>query len=262
MADRLLDRVAAITAEAAQYALSRFRTEVTNWEKAPGELVCEIDLSVDQMLRDRLSALVPEAGWLSEETADDLKRLACRKLWVVDPIDGTRDYLRGREGWAVSVALIEDGRPLLGVLDAPARDEQWRAEAGFGAYRNAARVRAGDRQVLEGARVPADALAKADRGFFTLAPKPNSIALRMAMVAAGEADLVATLRWGNEWDIAAAVLIAEEAGACVTDALGRPLVFNTPEARAFGVLTTTRGIHAAAIERLAPRAAAAVRSEG
>lgn len=258
MADRLIDRVAAVTAEAAQYALSRFRTEVTNWEKAPGELVCEVDLGVDAMLRQRLSALVPEAGWLSEETADDLKRLAHRQLWVVDPIDGTRDYLRGREGWAVSVALVADGRPVLGVLDAPARQEQWRAEAGFGAYRNGARVRAGDRQELAGARVPADALAKADRGFFVLAPKPNSIALRMAMVAAGEADLVATLRWGNEWDIAAAALIAEEAGASVTDAIGRPLVFNTPQARAFGVLTTTRGIHMAAVERLAPRVAAAV----
>ena len=262
MAERLLDRVAAVTAEAGAYALSRFRTEVTNWEKAPGELVCEIDLAVDSMLRERLSGLVPEAGWLSEETADDLKRLACRKLWVVDPIDGTRDYLRGREGWAVSVALVEDGRPLLGVLDAPARGEQWRAEAGFGAYRNAARVRAGDRQVLEGARVPADALAKADRGFFTLAPKPNSIALRMAMVAAGEADLVATLRWGNEWDIAAATLIVDEAGGSVTDARGRTLAFNTPEARAFGMLASTRGIHGAAVERLAPRAAAVLGQAG
>ena len=107
-------------------------------------------------------------------------------------------------------------------------------------------------------RVPADALAKADRGVFVPVFKPNSIALRMAMVAAGEADLVATLRWGNEWDIAAAVLIAEEGGASITDALGRTLAFNTPEARAFGVITCTRGIHAAAVERLAPRAAAAV----
>lgn len=258
MADRLVDRVAAVAAEAGAYALSRFRTEVTGWEKAPGELVCEIDLAVDAMLRERLSALVPEAGWLSEETADDLKRLAHRKLWVVDPIDGTRDYLRGREGWAVSVALVEDGTPVVAVLDAPARAEAWRAEAGFGAYRNGARVRAGDRAELAGARVPADALAKADRDLFVLAPKPNSIALRMAMVAAGEADLVATLRWGNEWDIAAAALIVAEGGASVTDALGRPLAFNTPEARAFGVVTSTRGIHAAAVERLAPRAAAAM----
>ena len=258
MADRLADRVAAIAAEAGVHALSRFRTDVEKWEKAPGELVCEIDLAVDAMLRERLSALVPEAGWLSEETADNRARLDCRKLWVVDPIDGTRDYLRGREGWAVSVALVEDGRPVIGVLDAPARRETWRAEAGFGAYRNGERIRAGDRQELVGARVPADALAKADRDTFTTVFKPNSIALRMAMVAAGEADLVATLRWGNEWDIAAAVLIAEEAGACVTDALARPLAFNTPRARAFGVITATRGIHAAAVERLAPRAAAAV----
>ena len=112
--------------------------------------------------------------------------------------------------------------------------------------------------MLDGARVPADVLAKADRDLFVLAPKPNSIALRMAMVAADEADLVATLRWGNEWDIAAAALIATEAGAAVTDALSAPLVFNQRNPRAFGVLTTAPAIHAAAVERLAPRARAAI----
>ncbi len=258
MTDSLADRVAAITTHAGAFALAKFRTEVERWEKSPGELVCEVDLAVDQMLREQLQALVPEAGWLSEETADDAQRLACTKLWVVDPIDGTRDYLRGREGWAVSVALVEGGAPVLGVLDAPARNEHWRAEAGKGAYRNGTRLRAGDRRQLAGARVPADALSRADRDFFTPVFKPNSIALRMAMVAADEADLVATLRWGNEWDIAAAVLIALEAGAAATDALGRALTFNTPEARAFGVLTTACGIHGAAVERLSERAVSAV----
>jgi myo-inositol-1(or 4)-monophosphatase len=89
--------------------------------------------------------------------------------------------------------------------------------------------------------------------------KPNSIALRIAMVAANEADLLATIRWGNEWDIAAAVLIASEAGATVSDALGRPLDFNTPAAEAFGVLATVPGIHVAAVERLAERAAAGIK---
>ncbi len=84
--------------------------------------------------------------------------------------------------------------------------------------------------------------------------KPNSIALRMAMVAADEADLVATVRWGNEWDVAAAALIAQEAGAVVTDALGEPLSFNRPEPTAFGLLCAAPGIHEAATERLGPRA--------
>ena len=80
----------------------------------------------------------------------------------------------------------------------------------------------------------------------------------MAMVAAGQADLLATLRWGNEWDIAASVLLAREAGAAITDALGKPFAFNTPSAQAFGILASAPGIHAAALDRLADRAKAAV----
>jgi myo-inositol-1(or 4)-monophosphatase len=172
---------------------------------------------------------------------------------VVDPIDGTRDYVRGREGWAVSIALVENGQPLIGVLDAPARGEIWRAEAGRGATLNGVPIHTGDRSVFAGARVPTDSLPRIDSDLVAVA-KPNSIALRIAMVAAGQADLVATLRWGYEWDIAAAVLIAAEAGAAVSDAFGKPLFFNTPSAQAFGVLATTPGIHAAAVDRLAERA--------
>ncbi len=234
-------------------ALARWRTDFRRWEKEAGSPVCEVDLDVDNMLRSRLAALLPDAGWLSEETADAPDRLACRRIWVVDPIDGTRDYIRGREGWAVSVALVEDGQVVLGVLDAPARDERWSAVLGQGAWRNGVRLAAGPRDTLTGARVPADVLPRADRDFVAVA-KPNSIALRIAMVAADQADLVATLRWGNEWDIAAAVLIASEAGAGVSDALGQKLGFNKPDPQAFGVLVTAPALHAATVARLAERA--------
>jgi myo-inositol-1(or 4)-monophosphatase len=255
--ERLADTVGAIAADAGALAMARFGGDVRRWEKAPGQLVCDVDIAIDALLRERLSALLPDAGWLSEETADNADRLAARRIWVVDPIDGTRDYLRGRPGWAVSIALVEDGQPVIAVLAAPARGEHWTAVAGEGAYRGTERVRASGRTDLAGARVPADALAKADRDFVMVA-KPNSIALRMAMVAAGEADLLATLRWGHEWDIAAAVLIAREGGAAVSDALGRPLSFNTPRGEAYGVLVTAPGIHAAAVERLRERATAGI----
>jgi len=238
-------------------ALARWRTDFRRWEKEPGSPVCEVDLDVDRMLRARLAALDPQAGWLSEETADRPDRLSRRRVWVVDPIDGTRDYIRGRAGWCVSVALIENGRPVIGVLDAPARRERWCAVAGRGARRNGVALRAGDRAALAGARVPTDALPRADRDL-AIVDKPNSIALRIAMVAADEADLVTTLRWGNEWDIAAAALIATEAGAAATDAAGAALLFNKPDPRAFGLLVSALGIHAAAAERLAPRARAAI----
>ncbi len=236
-------------------ALARWRTDFRMWEKEEGSPVCEVDLDVDRMLRARLGALIPEAGWLSEETADDPARLACGRVWVVDPIDGTRDYIRGRRGWCVSVALVEHGRPVVAVLDAPARRERWLAVAGAGASRNGVTLAAGSLAMLAGARVPADALPKADRDF-VLVDKPNSIALRIAMVAADEADLVATLRWGHEWDIAAAVLVASEAGAATSDALGEGLTFNKPDPQAFGVLVSAPGVHAAAVDRLAARAAA------
>ncbi|WP_294331234.1 3'(2'),5'-bisphosphate nucleotidase CysQ [uncultured Sphingomonas sp.] len=248
----LAAEIAAIAAEAGRHAMARWQSDFARWEKAPGNPVCAVDLEVDALLRDRLGALLPDAGWLSEETVDNADRLALSRLWVVDPIDGTRDYLRGRPGWAVSIALVEDGQPVIGVLDAPARGEVWTARAGAGAWRNGVALRAAERAELPGARVPADQLPKVDRDL-VMVPKPNSIALRIAMIAAGDADLVATLRWGHEWDIAAAVLLAREAGAAVTDALGQALGFNTPAGEAYGVLATTQGIHAAAVARLADR---------
>jgi myo-inositol-1(or 4)-monophosphatase len=252
-----LSEVAGIAAEAGRIAAARCGTGYRRWEKAPGHPVCDIDLEVDSFLGERLRALDPEAGWLSEETLDLSDRIERRRLWVIDPIDGTRDYLRERPGWCVSVALVEDRVPVLGVLAAPARGELWTASRGQGSRRNGEPLQVSRRTGLAGARVPADTLPEPDRDLIAVA-KPNSIALRMAMVAAGEADLVATLKWGFEWDIAAAALIAEEAGAIVTGALGQPLAFNTASGEAFGVLAATPGIHAAAVERLRERAMAVV----
>ena len=234
----MLEQISQIAAEAGRIAAGRCDTDYKRWEKVPGHPVCEVDLEVDAFLREHLTALDPEAGWLSEETLDDSDRIERRRLWVVDPIDGTRDFLRGRPGWCVSIALVEDRVPVLGVLSAPMRDELWTAARGRGSWRNGAPLRVSRRAELAGARVPADTLPK--------------------VVAAGEADLLATLRWGFEWDIAAAALIAEEAGATVTGALGQPLAFNTASGEAFGVLVATPGIHAAAVERLRERAMAVV----
>lgn len=227
--------------------------QVESWEKEPGNPVCAADIAIDAFLRTELANLLPAAGWLSEETADTTDRLARDLIWLVDPIDGTRDYLRGKLGWAVSVALVSAGRPLIGMLAAPARDEFWHAVAGQGAWCNGERLRASERREFSGARVPADWLPDSD-GDLTVVDKPNSIALRVAMVAADRADLVATLRWGFEWDVAAAALIAREAGASVSDAFGKPLNYNKRDPRAFGLLVTAPAIHGAAVNRLADRA--------
>lgn len=224
-----------------------------SWEKSPGNPVCAADLAVDAFLRRELGRLLPAAGWLSEETVDDPVRLASGLIWLVDPIDGTRDFIRGRTGWAVSVALISAGRPLIGMLEAPARGESWIGVAGQGAWLNDVPLAASRRDRFEGARVPTDSLAKVDR-MLVAVEKPNSIALRVAMVADDRADLVATLRWGYEWDIAAAALIAREAGAAVTDAFGAPLGYNKRDPRAFGLLVCAPAIHGDAVAHLAERA--------
>lgn len=260
MLDR--QRLEAIVREAGRMALASWphadnpgghRLDV--WEKVPGSPVCAADIAIDGFLKRELTALLPAAGWLSEETADSPERLAGGLIWLVDPIDGTRDYIHGRRGWAVSVALVSAGRPLFGLLCAPARDEYWYGEAGQGSWRNGERLAASSRAELAGARVPAKTLPPEDADLVRV-DQPNSIALRMALVAADEADLVATLRWGFEWDIGAAALIAREAGAAVTDAFGQPLNYNKPDPRAFGVLATAPAIHEAAVARLAERAKA------
>lgn len=257
MTDALAARIADAAAEAGALALDRRRSgAIRIWEKSPGHPVCDADIEIDALLRDRLRAIDPDAGWLSEETLDHPDRLFGHRVWVVDPIDGTRDYIRGRDGWAVSIALVEGGRPLVGVLDAPARSERWLAIDRQGATRNGQPLTASDRDRFAGARVPADQLPRVDRDLVAVA-KPNSIALRIGMVAAAEADLVATISWGHEWDIAAAALIATEAGARVTDAHGRELIFNSTRGGAFGVIAAAPAIHADAVERLKDRVAAA-----
>ena len=250
-------RLDEICTEAGRIALRQWPGHghaLESWEKVPGSPVCAADLAVDAFLRRELGALLPAAGWLSEESVDHPERLARGLCWLVDPIDGTRDFIRGRAGWSVSVALVSAGKPLLGLLVAPARDEVWSATAGQGATLNGGPLAASTRLELPGARVPAETLPPEDADL-TAVERPNSIALRIAMVADDRADLVATLRWGFEWDIAAATLIAREAGAAVSDAFGHPLSYNKRDPRAFGVLVSAPGIHAAAVDRLAERAA-------
>jgi myo-inositol-1(or 4)-monophosphatase len=254
--DRLLDEILAAADAAGARAMEQWaegRLSDSHWDKTPGQPVSEADLACDAMLRERLGALLPEAAWLSEESAETPGRSDARFAWVVDPIDGTRDFVRGRSGWAVSVALVEDGAVQAGVLIAPARDERWWAVRGGGAYRNGVRLAVGAQATLSGARVPLDNLRGIDMDY-TVVPKPNGIALRMAMIAANEADLVAGLRLSGEWDLAAADIITQEAGATITDALGDPIVYNKLDPSVIGLLCGVPAVHEAALPRVRARA--------
>ena len=260
MPERLLDRdaVIAATQEAAALAFHSWRDgavpDTKVWEKSKNNPVSDIDMLVDSLLAGRLRGILPEAAWLSEETVDDPARLDARLLWLVDPIDGTRDYIRGRSGWCVSVALVADGQPIFAVMAAPAQNKLWVAASGEGVTCNGDPLACSTRRGFTGSRVPADDLPRLDADLVTVT-KPNSIAMRMTMVACDRADLVASLRWGNEWDIAAAHLVAQEAGAVVTDALGNPIVYNKRKPLDFGLICCAPDIHDAAVDRLAGRAA-------
>ena len=122
--------------EAGALALSMFRTELKNWTKGASSPVSEADIAVNDLLERRLRAATPDYGWLSEESVDDDERLGKPLVWIVDPIDGTRAYLAGREDWCVSVALVAGATPVLAAVFAPATDEFFFAGRGQGATLN------------------------------------------------------------------------------------------------------------------------------
>src|SRR5947209_19587170 len=175
--------------EAGALALSLFRTELKNWTKGASSPVSEADIAVNDLLERRLRPASPGYGWLSEESADDFTRLDQRLLWVVDPIDGTRNYLAGKKDWCVSVALVENGSPLLAALFAPATDEFFFAARGRGASCNGVVLRATSGTGLDFARVagpkPLVERLKTTLGDITLHPRSGCLALRLCRLHAG-----------------------------------------------------------------------------
>jgi myo-inositol-1(or 4)-monophosphatase len=247
---------AEIAGNAATIAMGHFGGRPgKSWAKADGSPVSEADLAVNAYLKGVIAAARPDDGWLSEECADTPGRLDKRRLWVIDPIDGTRDFLRGRSGWAVSVALVEDGAVRVAVLAAPAQKRLYAASAGEGATLNGRRLAVSGLATLEGVRLPIDP-PNLTASFWpspwpgTAVAKPNSLALRMAMLAADEADAWMEGRSVAEWDVAAASLILAEAGGTVTDRHGRPLRFNQPQPVVHGLAAATPALHAEVLGRL------------
>src|SRR5471032_1536661 len=168
--------------EAGALALSLFRTELKNWTKGASSPVSEADIAVNDLIQQRLRSATPDSGWLSEESADDETRLGKRLVWIVDPIDGTRGYLAGREDWCVSVALVEDASPVLAAVFAPASDEFFFAARGQGATRNHVPIHATSGTELDFSRVagpkPLVQRLKHSSEEVVLHPRIGSLALR------------------------------------------------------------------------------------
>ncbi len=237
--DAIQPQIETLARAAGDIAMSYFRsgkrTTADVSYKGGGSPVTEADLAVDRFLLQELPRLLPDAGWLSEETADSMDRLAQKRLIVVDPIDGTLAYARGDDRWAVSIALVDAGRPVIGIIHAPALGETYIAAHGRGAFLNGARISVSTRATLEGAEIVAPRglsdVFETSHYNFRLAPRTPSLALRIADVATGKHDLAIAARDSRDWDIAAADIILTEAGGRLTELEGEALTYNRREAR-------------------------------
>lgn len=235
--------------EAGEIARKFWREDPQVWDKGGDDPVSEADFAVDRHLHQRLLAARPDYGWVSEETEDDIARLDVERVFIVDPIDGTRSFVAGEKTWAHSLAVSVNGRITAGCVYLPVRDKLYLAALGEGATLNSLPIRASAQGGLDGATVLSPKVSFRPEFWKAEAPPPltrhfrPSLAYRMALVGEGRFDAMLTLRQAWEWDIAAGALIAEEAGARVTDRHGNKLTFNSHARQTAGVVAAGSTLH-------------------
>jgi myo-inositol-1(or 4)-monophosphatase len=238
--------------EAGSLARSMFGKPLKNWTKGVSSPVSDADIAVDELLRARLMDGHGDFGWLSEESIDDPARLKARYVWIVDPIDGTRAYIGGFDDWAVSAALVENGRPIVGCLYAPLTEEFFMAIAGHGATRNGVPVTASPGTELKDNRIagpkPILEQLQAVAPPFTVMPRTRSLALRLARVGEGTFDVAIAGGNSHDWDLAAADLLVHEAGGALTAFAGSAVIYNQPVPRHGMLIAAGRLRHAALLK--------------
>ena len=249
-------RLAAAVREAGALALQTFDTPLRRWSKADGSPVTEADIAVDRLLHERLADAVPGCAWLSEENHDNDARVSARRVWVVDPIDGTRAYMNARPDWSIAAALVEDGRPVLAAVYAPVEQALFVAIAGEGATCNDHPITASSGEDLAGARAagPKRHLEAFTRLAGAVATEQVfSLALRLARVAQGVIDVAFASGSSHDWDLAAADLLVHEAGGALTMLDGRALTYNRAVPVHGALVAAGRARHARLIELLRAR---------
>ena len=226
-----LDLVVSALREAGEIARSGFAGAPQVWEKSKGNPVTETDIAVDRHLARVLGTARPDYGWLSEETTDQPERLSRRRLFIVDPIDGTLAFIKRKPEFVICVAVVEDGVPVASGVFNPITDEMYTASIGDGSFLNGNRLAVSTRNTLPGCRM----LVARDVIEHKAWPEPwpamdvgkrASIAYRMALVASGQYDCMMALSTKQEWDTAAATLVVQEAGGLVTSHAGEELLYN------------------------------------
>jgi myo-inositol-1(or 4)-monophosphatase len=212
--------------------------------------VTTADLEADEALREHLSGAFPDYGWLSEETADNSARLSRRRVWIVDPLDGTKEFIKGIAEFVVAIALAEDGVPVLGVTYNPMKRELFWSARGAGCYRDDTPVRVTQAPGLTGSVVLASRSETARgewnsfKGQFVSRPI-GSVAYKLALVAAGVADATFTSTPKSEWDIASGAALISEAGGLMTDIHGHPIRFNRRYVKLDGFIAAGPALHSA-----------------
>lgn len=247
--------------DAGQIARRHLKAGPKVWQKPDGQgPVTDADLEIDRMLHDSLCAARPDYGWLSEETSDTPDRLARRRVFIIDPIDGTRAFAQGHQGFAHALAVVEHGQPVAAVVHLPVPDLTYYAARGEGAFLNGRAISAADRRAVTGARVLAPKSQFTPEfwqgGVPLVIPhfRP-SLAWRMALVAEGQFDAMLSLRPTWHWDIVAGALLITEAGGKVSDGAGHNLLFNTRSAHSDGIIAAGGAMHDALIDLRNPQRA-------
>jgi myo-inositol-1(or 4)-monophosphatase len=243
--------------EAGALALSMFRTELRMWTKGASSPVSEADIAVNELIQARLQSATPDYGWLSEESADDPARLGKRMVWIIDPIDGTRGYLAGREDWCVSAALVEDAFPVVAAVFAPATNEFLFAARGQGATCNGLPIGASLGIGIDFARIagPKPLVERLARTADEVTPHPRigSLALRLCRVAEGRIDAAFAGGQSRDWDLAAADLIVHEADGSMTTLAGDAILYNRPDVTHGVLVAAGRDRHAHIVEHFRNR---------
>jgi myo-inositol-1(or 4)-monophosphatase len=211
-------------------------------EKSRNNPVTTADLEANRIIREKISRSFPQDGWLSEEDQDNAQRLALSRVWVVDPIDGTKEFIEGVPQFAISVAFVVDGVPKIAVIFNPAMDSFYKAAAGQGAFLNDQVIHVTPRHDIDGALLLVSR-SEPQKKFQLLVDrcdiKPiGSIAYRLALIAGGDGDGTITFRTIHEWDICAGVLMVQEAGGKVVDGAGSAMMFNRQLPKHRGVVAS------------------------
>ena len=228
--------------KAGSVVMELFKGKFDVHEKSKNNPVTTADLEANRIIRENIHKAFPGDGWLSEEDQDNRDRLFRSRIWIVDPIDGTKEFIEGVSEFAISIAFVVEGHPQIAIVHNPAEHRFYRAASGQGAYLNDQPIRIGPREQVDGALLLVSRSEPQKRFQVFIdhcgIKRVGSIANRLAKVAAGDGDATITFRNIHEWDICAGVLMVEEAGGTVVDGDGHAMTFNRE-------LPTHRGVIAA-----------------